>query len=156
MTGGVYYLVINLLQDLVIDVGGLGRITLNKGIYVYVGSGKGLGGVYRRISRHFLKNKKSFWHIDYLTTNSQTQVIGAVAVINKTLNESFLSKLLMGDRCFKPAVKGFGCSDIKSDSTHLYMFICEHGVVNHLVRMLMDAEVPMNDVILIDQNCLKS
>lgn len=146
MGGGVYYLVVDLPQDLTINVGRLGPSTFYEGIYVYVGSGKGSGGVYRRISRHIVKNKKVFWHIDYLTTNSQVRVLAAIAIVDKKLDEPVLVRLLRGDRCFKPAVRGFGCSDVKDDFTHLFLFTCEQDVFNYLINKLIRVGVPQSAI----------
>jgi len=49
---GVYALVIELCRDFSGYVGSLGRVTLARGIYVYVGSARGPGGLYSRIRRH--------------------------------------------------------------------------------------------------------
>ena len=45
-------------------VGKLGSLYFKKGYYLYVGSAK--RGLEARIKRHLRKDKKIFWHIDYL------------------------------------------------------------------------------------------
>jgi len=70
---GSYILLIKLLKDSEIKVGSLGTISFKKGFYVYVGSA--MGGLEQRINRHLRKNKKTFWHIDYLLNNRGAKII---------------------------------------------------------------------------------
>ena len=63
MEKGVYVLIIHLSQERDIVVGKLGELSFKKGYYAYVGSA--LGGLEGRIKRHFRKEKKAHWHIDY-------------------------------------------------------------------------------------------
>ncbi|MEM4498710.1 MAG: GIY-YIG nuclease family protein [Sulfolobales archaeon] len=138
MVRGVYYLVIELVQDLIVNVGRLGSLNLTKGTYVYVGSGKGPGGIYKRVLRHYSKSKKVFWHIDYLTVSNYVKVVNAVVVAENTLNESSLTMLVGIDECFKPVAEGFGCSDVRNDRTHLFKYICHHDVIDYLIRKLIN------------------
>lgn len=138
MTGGVYYLVIELTQDLMLNAGRLRNLNLTKGTYVYVGSGRGPGGIYKRVLRHYSKSKKVFWHIDYLTVSDDVKVVNAIAIAENTLNESSLVRLVGMDDCFKPTAEGFGCTDVRSDKTHLFKYICDHDVVNYLIRKLVN------------------
>lgn len=149
MVSGIYYLIINLSRDVVLNIGHLGYFSFTKGTYIYIGSGKGAGGIYRRISRHTSKNKNVFWHIDYLTTSVEAQVLVAIAVINTALNESFLVKLLIEDACFKPTIEGFGCSDLRRDFTHLFKFVCTKDVVSYLISKLINAGTPKENIMLI-------
>ncbi len=146
---GVYYLIINLTQDLIVDVGRLGSIGFLKGIYVYVGSGRGPGGILKRISRHMSKNKKAFWHIDYLTNNDYVDFINAIAITNKISNEQLLVRLISSDECFKPTMNGFGCSDFRGDRTHLFRFVCNYDVTNYLISRLVNTGIPLNEINLI-------
>ena len=61
---GIYILLIDLSRSLKIRIGSLGEIYFEKGRYAYVGSAQ--NGLEKRIARHFSKEKKIFWHIDYL------------------------------------------------------------------------------------------
>jgi len=63
---GTYILIIELNDEEKIVVGSLGEITFGRGIYAYVGSAMGPGGIVGRVLRHLRRNKKKFWHIDYL------------------------------------------------------------------------------------------
>lgn len=59
-----YVLFVKLKRHIEIAVGRLGKIDFRKGTYLYVGSGK--KGIMPRLRRHLSKEKKLFWHIDYL------------------------------------------------------------------------------------------
>ncbi len=47
-------------------------VFIDKGLYLYVGSAK--RGLQRRLARHVKKQKKCFWHIDYVTARLDTAV----------------------------------------------------------------------------------
>lgn len=150
MVRGLYCLIINLRRGLAVGVGRLGVVYLEEGVYVYIGSGRGPGGVRKRVLRHCLRGKKPFWHIDYLTVSEFVDVAKAIAVHDDTLSESFLARLIGTDECFEPAVEGFGCSDLRSDKTHLYKFTCASDVVNHIISKLAGGGVPPSKISLID------
>ena len=71
---GSYILVICLHENIIIQIGSLGKILFSKGYYLYIGSALGNSGsstLRNRVKRHFLSsmNKKTHWHIDYLLNN---------------------------------------------------------------------------------------
>ena len=47
-------------------------ISMEKGLYLYVGSAK--RGLEKRLARHVKKRKNRFWHIDYITCRRDTAV----------------------------------------------------------------------------------
>ncbi|MCD6300537.1 MAG: GIY-YIG nuclease family protein [Staphylothermus sp.] len=117
---GEYLLILKVHKEMMIRTHGKRKFSLDPGIYVYIGSAHGLGGLRSRIIRHMRKNKKIFWHIDYLTTSNYVKIIGLVTIIsfNKNVDfESMISKHMLSR--FKP-ILGFGCSDKKRDKSHLY------------------------------------
>ncbi len=62
---GTYALVIVLPRAQMIRVGALGAFRFPRGYYLYIGSA--LNGLSARIARHLRRrDKKRFWHIDYL------------------------------------------------------------------------------------------
>lgn len=61
---GVYQLRIRLREPKVVRVGALGRCRLDRGWYVYTGSAR--GGLPQRLRRHLRRDKRLYWHIDYL------------------------------------------------------------------------------------------
>ncbi len=59
-------------KDIKISVGKLGNITFSKGFYLYIGSAK--NGLNARLRRHLSRNKKLFWHIDYLLSSDSVRI----------------------------------------------------------------------------------
>lgn len=110
--GEAYLLFIKVDRDTVLSVGSLGEIKFKKGIYVYVGSGG--KNIYKRIGRHFKREKKLRWHIDYLTIIYQPYK--AWIIQGKDLDEERLASILI-ERY--PYVKGFGATDSRHPS-HLF------------------------------------
>jgi Uri superfamily endonuclease len=88
-----------------IKIGKLGRITFKRGYYIYVGSGL------FRIERHYRKEKKLKWHIDYLLRKAR--IIGFALSKKKECNvaRKFSKKFI--------SIEKFGCSDCKCKS-HLF------------------------------------
>ena len=68
-----YQLIIRLKQRCQIQVGALGRFDFEAGYYVYSGSAK--LNIEARLARHCRKDKPLRWHIDYLTSLPQAEVI---------------------------------------------------------------------------------
>ena len=62
---GVYALIMRMDCSRHIQIGRLGKLRFTDGIYVYVGSAWGPGGLAARIGRHLKKVKQRRWHIDY-------------------------------------------------------------------------------------------
>ena len=56
-----------------IEVGSLGMLNFKPGIYKYTGSAK--KNLNSRLQRHLTKDKKSHWHIDYLTSHPDIIII---------------------------------------------------------------------------------
>ncbi len=105
-----YILIVRVRKDFVTTVGSLGEVNFKKGYYMYVGSAR--TGI-SRICRHFRKEKKLRWHIDYLTTSRFAEPVCAYLFDRE---ECYLSKMLSEEYA---GVKGFGCSDCRCH-THLY------------------------------------
>ena len=115
---GYYVLVIRVKRGLTITTKGGKRFNLKPGIYAYIGSARGPGGIRARILRHLRKDKRKHWHIDYLTTNPWVEVVAALSFTweEKDL-ESILSNRL--SKIYVP-VKAFGSSDKRRDPSHLF------------------------------------
>ena len=111
---GIYVLIIQVTNDAVVQVGALGKLTFPKGMYAYVGSAQ--NNLEKRVSRHLRKEKRRFWHIDYLLDNDAAKII---AVFHKQADKSgecAVAKTI-GEK--SEAVKGFGSSDCNCKS-HLF------------------------------------
>ncbi|MEM1945626.1 MAG: GIY-YIG nuclease family protein [Candidatus Caldarchaeum sp.] len=112
---GTYVLAIHLPVSRRLKIGALGYRDLEKGYYVYVGSGR--RNLIRRVERHLKKHKPIRWHIDYITSLTETKPI-QVAVTNKVGVECILSSKLAAEG--KPLSK-IGSSDCHC-TTHLIFF----------------------------------
>lgn len=112
---GAYFLILFLKNDLVIDIGELGKIFFKKGYYLYVGSGK--KGLTKRIERHKRINKKLFWHIDYLRPHCE--FVNSITFRTGNDLECLLANRLKVISDWE--VKNFGSSDCKC-SSHLFSF----------------------------------
>ena len=100
-----------------IKIGKLGTFLFQRGNYIYVGSAK--KNITKRIERHLRKNKKKFWHIDYLL---QYAKIEEIWVRNDYFDEclalSEAKKLLKNSRF---PLKKFGSSDCRCPSHLIYL-----------------------------------
>ncbi len=109
---GNYLLFLEIDKDIKIDVGKLGKISFQKGIYVYVGSA--MAGFCKRIPRYFRKDRKKHWHIDYLLDHAK--ILYIFLIPSKENLEEKIAKTL--SKIAEPIPK-FGCTDKKSNS-HLF------------------------------------
>lgn len=130
-----YILIIKIDECEILKIGSLGKIKIDKGYYVYVGSG-GLNTL-KRIKRHFLKNKRVKWHIDYLTI--EYPPYKAYIVVNENVNEIVLSKLLEKKYVYIP---NFGSSDTK-DKSHLFYIGSEKNSVYKLRNYIEKKSIPL-------------
>jgi Uri superfamily endonuclease len=111
---GVYVLIIQVDKDVDLNVGALGKLRFEKGVYAYVGSAQ--TNLEKRINRHFKKEKRKFWHIDYLLDNEAAKI---AKVFFKQANKTKECEIaeVIGER--GEPIAGFGCSDCKCKS-HLF------------------------------------
>ncbi len=114
---GVYQLLLYLGKSVNITIGKKGTFKFLKGYYVYTGSAK--RGLKSRVTRHLQKNKKHFWHIDYLLDHASVRKISLF--LSKKANECSLSHKTRRTQNAKVIVPGFGASDC-SCPTHLVFF----------------------------------
>lgn len=112
---GIYVLIINVIEDIQVRVGALGKIEFRKGTYAYVGSAQ--KGLENRVKRHINGFRKSnFWHIDYLLENCFTEVLEVFYKgADKSMECQIAKNLMKQDNL----VKKFGCSDCNCKS-HLF------------------------------------
>jgi Uri superfamily endonuclease len=94
--------------------------TLAPGLYLYVGSAGGPGGLRARLLRHFRRRKRIHWHIDWLTTSPNAKPIAAAYCTGPwgVEAEAEASGCLEA-KGYKP-IKGFGATDDPHTATHLY------------------------------------
>jgi Uri superfamily endonuclease len=127
---GIYILIIQVNSDVVVHVGALGKLTFKKGLYAYVGSAQ--NNLEKRVRRHIRKEKRKFWHIDYLLDNDATKIIAVFHKQADKAEECAVAKAI-GER--GEAVAGFGSSDCNckghlcriEDYGFLQEFMCANG-----------------------------
>jgi sugar fermentation stimulation protein A len=111
---GIYALVISVNDVVPVNVGALGEMKFDEGVYVYVGSAQTC--MEKRIARHLRKTKRRFWHIDYLLAAKGVSVL---RVFQKEGTRSEECKTA-GRLCeVGTVVKGFGSSDCNCEG-HLF------------------------------------
>ena len=114
---GTYLFLFLLKEDLKVKTLGRRKFLLPKGVYVYVGSAFGSGGIEARVKRHLRRDKKLHWHLDWVTTSKKFHFLDYVPFYNRRWEckiASFLQKL----EIFEP-VEGFGSTDCGCPS-HLF------------------------------------
>ncbi|WP_297522967.1 DUF123 domain-containing protein, partial [Thermococcus sp.] len=84
------------------------------GYYVYVGSA--MNSLEKRVKRHFSKEKRLHWHVDFLL--KEAELLRAYLIPSE---ERLEEKLSLEVAKYGEPVEGFGASDIKV-STNLYRF----------------------------------
>ena len=108
-------MIIYVSEDLKIRVGRLGEVSFKKGDYIYIGSAKGC--LEARLQRHLKKEKRIFWHIDYLLENKKAKIL-QIWTIDKKM-ECQTAEVFCQDPTTEIIKKGFGSSDCKCVS-HLF------------------------------------
>nr|WP_319513506.1 GIY-YIG nuclease family protein [uncultured Cohaesibacter sp.] len=91
--------------------------TLPPGLYVYLGSAHGPGGLRARLARHLAKEKSVRWHVDQLTIRASSLHVWAWL----DGSECDLATHLAWQKDFSIPQPGFGSSDCTSCESHLFM-----------------------------------
>ncbi|MFB6247023.1 MAG: DUF123 domain-containing protein [Salinibacter sp.] len=99
-----------------IDVGALGELTIRPGMYVYVGSAFGPGGVRARVRRHARGDGARHWHVDYLRSGTTLEAVWYTH--DPTRRECVWAVALRGMPNTDVPLVGFGASDCDC-SSHL-------------------------------------
>jgi len=118
---GAYILLMRNRKEIRIRVGKLGYIDLPQGLYAYVGSALGPGGVLKRVCRHIRRIKKLKWHIDYLTSNPSIEILGVIIIKTHEKLECMLARFIFENFSLL-AIKKFGATDCKCES-HLFLIL---------------------------------
>ncbi|MBN1681502.1 MAG: GIY-YIG nuclease family protein [Anaerolineae bacterium] len=115
---GTYVLLIRIIDRLETHVGRLGVVQFAPGLYVYVGSAHGPGGLRARIGRHNRKDKTVHWHIDAVT--AAAPVIEVWWYASPQRLECRWAKTFASNPAVTAPVPGFGASDCACQ-THLFL-----------------------------------
>jgi Uri superfamily endonuclease len=125
-TKGVYTMIIFLSRVISLNVGKLGFHSFPMGYYSYTGSALGIGAtsLSQRLLRHLRKEKRNFWHIDFLLTQENAVVVSVVAAPTHNRKIECEINSCIKERCqAKVPVPGFGASDCgKNCRSHLLYF----------------------------------
>lgn len=109
---GVYIVFLRLEEKKIIEIGALGEISFDPGIYAYVGSA--MNSLESRVGRHFSDEKNVHWHIDYFT--EKADVFAFMGLKTGSDWECILAESAMEE---SEPVKDFGSSDCSCNS-HLF------------------------------------
>ncbi|MEM3665958.1 MAG: GIY-YIG nuclease family protein [Candidatus Bathyarchaeia archaeon] len=127
MTEGVYVLVIQVSRCINVNVGALGRVKFQKGLYAYVGSAQ--NNLEKRVGRHFKRAKRKFWHIDYLLSCGVAKIL---KIFYKKAEKSEECEIAKEINRRSISVKGFGSSDCKCKG-HLFK-IDDYGFLKEFMH----------------------
>ncbi len=131
---GTYALLFQVSMDLRVRVGRLGWLHLTPGVYVYVGSARGPGGLAARVGRHLQRTKTPHWHIDYITAS-----LHPAAVIFTTDAEvgecDWVQQWLDGEGAFVP-LAGLGSSDCRNHCPAHFIGLGEIKDISEVGRRL--------------------
>lgn len=117
MDGGDYALVVYLDRLYQIQVGKLGRFAFPPGYYLYLGSAR--RGLEARLARHFRREKKLHWHIDYLL--QQGMPVEAWYALSEERLECSWAKALLKLPDAKVVAPRFGASDCRCPAHLIYL-----------------------------------
>jgi Uri superfamily endonuclease len=124
-TSGIYTLILFLPKEIELNIGKLGKKRFSAGYYTYTGSalGKGATSLKNRIARHLRKEKRKFWHIDYLLENESVSIEVVFAAETSEDIECNINNYITKIRGAKIQVHGFGASDCRKNcGSHLLYF----------------------------------
>ncbi|MDY6942097.1 MAG: GIY-YIG nuclease family protein [Pseudomonadota bacterium] len=107
---GSYALLLRADSDAVVTAGGLGELAIKAGLYLYLGSARGPGGVAARVARH-LRGGRSHWHLDYLRPVVQPLRVWVAYTPEKL--ECLWAKSLFALPGIEAPVRRFGSSDCR-------------------------------------------
>jgi Uri superfamily endonuclease len=117
MRKGIYQLLIHLPKSMVIPIGRKGRFKFPKGYFIYTGSAR--RGFDARVGRHLRKEKRHFWHIDYLLDHASVKQVFLFPDDGR--EECSLAKKMLRRPEAEVIVPRFGASDCNCQS-HLVFF----------------------------------
>ena len=126
---GTYALILRATSRRIIRVGGLGRLAMQPGFYVYVGSALGSGGLKARVGHHLRPVKSPHWHIDYL--RRETEGVAIWYAYGTVRQECAWANAFSSLKGSVIPLRGFGSSDCRC-SAHLSFF--DRMPLRHIFR----------------------
>ncbi|MHA1772413.1 MAG: GIY-YIG nuclease family protein [Candidatus Thorarchaeota archaeon] len=143
---GVYVLIVNVPETIVVPVGAMGEVSFDSGEWVYVGSAMGAGStsIENRLKRHFSENKTVHWHIDYLLREGGRARL-AIWSQSKISRECDVAHALKEHVLFEPGPTGFGASDCRRHcGTHIFRFTGKDEPEQWIQRTMIDLGLQPN------------
>lgn len=150
-TKGIYTLIVFLSNDTQLKVGKLGIQTFPAGYYTYTGSalGKGASSLKQRVTRHLKKQKRKFWHIDFLLAHENATIITIIAVQTSRKLECKMNQYIRERLKTKIPVVGFGASDCKENCKSHLLFFYDIAKEKVLVKKIVKCTRLMNDHVFV-------
>lgn len=116
---GTYALVLTCQKTGTVRIGRLGHSALQPGVYIYVGSAFGPGGLSARIGHHRRISARPHWHIDHLRAVCDLSEVWFTSSAGR--QEHSWAKALGRMPDAVVPMPGFGSSDCACE-THLFWF----------------------------------
>lgn len=116
---GDYVLWLALGESMPLVIGRLGAFDFPAGMYAYVGSARGPGGLAGRLKHHLTPVQRPHWHIDYLRAAARMEAVWWWAG-DEPLEHRWAAALSQLSEA-QVIVSRFGASDCRC-SSHLYCF----------------------------------
>lgn len=107
--GGTYVLRLEAIQAGACRIGRLGWVNLPAGVFFYVGSALGPGGLRGRLGRHTRPLERRQWHVDHL--RQLADVTAAWWLADGQRREHVWARALAAASWLEVPVPGFGASD---------------------------------------------
>lgn len=139
---GTYALLLRAADERDVDIGALGEMRVHPGLYVYVGSAFGPGGLRARVERHARGDGARHWHVDYLRAVTTPEAVWYTH--DPERRECTWAEILRSLPGATVPLDGFGASDCNC-SAHLARF----GEIPSLstFRMRLRAQCPEHAVV---------
>ncbi len=129
---GTYALLLQNEERQEIEVGALGAMTVRPGVYVYVGSAFGPGGLRARVGRHARGDGALHWHVDYLRAATALEAVWYTH--DPERRECTWAAVLRALPGASVPVDGFGASDCTCPA-HLVRFEAAPSVSTFRTRL---------------------
>lgn len=133
---GTYALVLTCQKAITLRIGRLGDLALKPGVYVYVGSALGPGGLSARIAHHRRIAARPHWHIDHLRAACDLAEIWFATSSGR--HEHSWAKAMARLPGATVPMPGFGSSDCACEA-HLLWF--KHSPSIRTFRRLVQTKV---------------
>lgn len=141
---GTYILWLTLPDDTRLTIGKRGTFDFPRGVYAYVGSAFGGGGLAGRLRHHLSPVKRPHWHIDYLRTAATVTHVWTIA--STTVYEHQWASVLQHMDGASVPVPRFGASDCRC-TAHLIHFDTppQQSTFEHIANVSVNTHhIPIN------------